>query len=79
MMGDIGTKPTDWTPFSDEEQRRIGSQTSVGILAKFGYGTLYRYASTVEIAGLVLCALCAMGAGVVTPLMTVGYTGFFIA
>lgn len=79
MMADTGTKPSDWTPCSDEEQRRIGSQTSVSTLAKFGYGTLYRYASTVETAGLILCALCAMGAGVVTPLMTVGSTGFFIA
>jgi hypothetical protein len=79
MMADTGTKLSDWTPISDEEQRHIGSQTSVNSHTKFGYGTLYRYASTVEIAGLVLCALCAMGAGVVTPLMTVGYTAFFTA
>lgn len=80
MMVDTETvKPSDWAPCSDEEQRRIRSQTNVSTLTKFGYGTLYRYASTVEIAGLVLCALCAMGAGVVTPLMTVGYTSLFPA
>ncbi len=80
MMADTETmKPSDWAPCSDEEQRRIGSQTSVSTPAKFGYGTLYPYASIVEIAGLVLCALCAVGAGVVTPLMTVGYTGLFSA
>jgi hypothetical protein len=59
------------TPCSNEERQRIECQTRMETQARFGYWSLYRYASSVEIAGMVLCTISAIGAGVVTPLMTV--------
>jgi ATP-binding cassette subfamily B (MDR/TAP) protein 1 len=65
------SKPADWTPCSDEERQRIEAQTRMLTQGQFAYWSLYRYASTFEVAAMVLCTICAIGAGVVTPLMTV--------
>ncbi|KAJ5377590.1 uncharacterized protein N7496_004999 [Penicillium cataractarum] len=64
-------KPVDWPPCSDEERQRIESQTRMVTQAKFGYLCLYRYASASEVAAMILCSLCAVGAGVVMPLMSI--------
>jgi hypothetical protein len=64
-------KPSNWAPCSNEERQRIECQTRIETQAQFGYWSLYRDASSVEIAGMVLCTISAIGAGVVTPLMTV--------
>lgn len=41
-----------WTPCSNEERQRIECQTRTETHTRFGYWSLYRYASTVEIAGM---------------------------
>jgi hypothetical protein len=64
-------KAAEWKACSDEERQRIQCQTRMARETKYGYWSLYRYASALEVAAMVLCTSCAVGAGVVTPLMTV--------
>lgn len=47
-------KPADWTPCSHEKRQRIESQTRIITQTKFGYWSLYRYASAVEAAAMIL-------------------------
>jgi hypothetical protein len=56
---------------SKEERDAIRSQTNVSSVSKVGYISLYRYASRLEVFGLVLCSISAVAAGAVLPLMTV--------
>ncbi|OKO97259.1 Leptomycin B resistance protein pmd1 [Penicillium subrubescens] len=64
------SEQSERTPCSNEERQRIECQTRMETQDRFGYWSLYRYAGSVEIAGMVLCTISAIGAGVVTPLMT---------
>lgn len=56
---------------SKEERDVIRSQTNVSSSSKVGYISLYRYASRLEVFGLVICSISAVVAGAVLPLMTV--------
>jgi ATP-binding cassette subfamily B (MDR/TAP) protein 1 len=55
---------------SDHEREIIEQQLRVPEVA-VSYGTLYRYANGRDILLLSIGSICAIGAGVVTPLMTV--------